>query len=234
MIQIETFKAAHVAAAAKRFDEAIETLRIRLNYDRAVFYRGFTATDATREHDAKARKLARLILTCSEGTRHSVFGGIEYGFGITLNAYSGQMGYDLCSLMEFIGYFIGHEILDDGEPGLGYYRSTVGDKERTADTFVRCGPDVKGAQPYFCRSIDWLREDYPEAEWLSLDGAIAAIEWHEKRRADMAASIRRHIEEHGEKSFWDADDLAAYEQTEQERQYAALADELEAGRRRAK
>lgn len=223
---INILKKTHIATASERFDKAIETARTRLNYDRTTFYEGFEATDATREHDAKVRKLARLILTCSDFTRHRVFGGIEYGFGITLNAYSGQVGYDICALMEFIGYFVGYEILDDGEPGLGYYRSCIMDPEHPGKSFVRCGPDHKDAEPYFCRNIDWLREDYPDAECLGLDNAIAAIEFHEQKRAEMANSIRNSIEELGEESSWDADDLAAFAQTERERQHIAIADEL--------
>ncbi len=223
---LEAAKAAHIAKADKRWEDAVNEARPHLTYDRNVFYgeADHFKTPEAVEHDANVRKLARLLFTVHDSTRHSLFGGL-YGQGIELNSYGDT--YSLCGMLEFLRYFIGHEILDDGEPGLGYYRSTVGDEPRANESYVRCGPDDKGAEPYFCRSIDWLREDYPGAEHLTLKTAIESLEFYENKRAKRGESMRKHREERGDKSFWSAEQVAHYsEPSKQQREWIAVIDEI--------
>ena len=223
----DDLKAAHIAAADKRWEDAVRDAHRYLTYDRVERHPDFEATDETRAADAKVRKLTRLLFTVHDSTRHSALGGIEYNFGIEMDGYGPQVPHDLCGLMEFVRWFIGHEILDDGEPGIGYFRSTIGDETRTSDPFARCGKDHPKAQPYFHRNIDRLRADYPESKWLGVDGAIEVLEFYENRRAKMADSVRTHIEKFGDKAHWDAATLAHYsELTEEQQHWTSLADEI--------
>jgi len=152
----DKLKAAHMQAADERWEAAIEDARRFLCYDRRT-YPSFQATEATDAHDAKVREFARLMFSVCGQTRFKAFGGLGHGFGLQMNSYTGEVGYSAVALMEFVRYFIGHEILDDGEPGIGYYRSVMMDRDHPGESYVLCGPDHEDALPYFHRSIDVLR-----------------------------------------------------------------------------
>jgi hypothetical protein len=201
-------KTAHLKKAENRWDDAVQRARRFL-------------TDPSPD----IRELARLMLTASGQTMYSVLGGMEYGFGIAMNGYVDHSSEDLCSRMEFIGYFIGHELLDDGEPGIAYYRATDWEEE-TSDTYVTCGPDHENAQPYFHRNVDILRQEYPEAKLLNVRDAIWVIQKHEQDRLETAASIRADIAEHGNGALLDEEDAQSFDDTPEQAMRAALVAEI--------
>lgn len=216
----ELFKAEYVKCAEARFDEALKGIRLRLNYDRSTYYPNFKATEQTRLHDAKVRKLTRLLLTCDESILCSVLSGNEYGFDFETFGYRfDEYGPGICELMEFIDFFVGHEILDDGIPGLGYYRRVIFEPENTDGPFLLCDKSHGDAEPYFCRDIEWLRERFPQAETLNLDNAISAIHLHIKRKAANLATMRAM-------GIFSEDELLCYEGRKHHPRMVALADEL--------
>lgn len=226
----EELKAKHMAAANKRWDEAIEGYRRMLNYDRTTYYKGFEGTPETAAADATIRKLAKRFLTVSDSTRTSVFGSMEDGFGIKMNSYG--CPDSVVGWLELLRFFVSHEILDDGSPAVGYYRSTVGEKPRTSEMFIRCGKNHPKAMPYFHRNIDVLREEgFGDAQWVCPEVALGVLEAHEARRVQMAANLQAMAAEHGPDApfahMWSEDKIAHYSTLSPEDQaFADLADEL--------
>lgn len=221
MTIIDTLKAASIEAADKRWEEAIAGARRFFRYDNP---HGLAEPNA--EHDAKVRELAHALLSTRD--LYSVLGGMEDSFRLKMNGYPGYSYGPPVSRLEFIRFFIGHEILDDGEPGVGYYRSTIGDEKQTSDMFARCGPDHPRAQPYFHRSIDLLRQDYPDAEWLSLDRALEILAFHKAEQPKRVTSHRLWQRFLGSGSEEEQDKEIDYltNGSEEDQQMLALADAL--------
>jgi len=224
MTALADAKAKHIKQADDRWEDAVQGVRRFLTYDRRSHYGDndyFNTPEAIRE-DAKVREVTRLLMTANGQTLFHLLGGLSQGFGIKMDSYSSYWTEDPCGLMEFIRFFVGHELLDDGDPGIGYYRSTRGG----AETFVLCGPDDEGAQPYFHRSVEFLRKDYPDAKLLCVDDTIRILKDAEQKRRNMATRFRKHIAKHGEDSFWDEEDARAYDISENQKMRAALVDEI--------
>jgi len=78
--------------------------------------------------------------------------------------------------MEFIVHFVGHELLDDGEPGIGWHRYD----ERNG-TMEDCLETDSGAKPYFHR----CHEDLPGGgKHLFVKDVIPVLDWHEKKEEE--------------------------------------------------
>lgn len=204
---LEAQKRAHLRSEAARWEAAVRGIQPYL-------------VNRTPE----VHKLTRLMMTASSSTLYGVLGGMETGFDITMNGYGMVSGMDPISLMEFLQFFIGHEILDDGDPGIGYYRSPRSE-ENTHETFVRCSGDHPDARPYFHSNIELLRKEYPDSKRLRLEDAIEIIEGYEQRRREMAASIREDIAKYGDACFW-GDHARDYDDTPSQKMRAALVDEI--------
>jgi len=227
MSALSDHKQALLAQTADRWEKAVQGARRLLTYDRARDH-GPDFEDC-REEDTAVRALAYRMFTCRRHTLFEVLGGVESGFGIKLNGYCADVPHgSVVRLMDFVGFFISHELLDDGIPGIGYYRNTLGDEERSSNTFVRCGKDHPKAKPYFARDIDVLREEgYDEKpEMLCVQSALDIINRIEKQKDDRKVKIRGHMARLKERAFFDLDDLTALELTEEEKALAKLADEI--------
>lgn len=230
MNALEARKAAHIAKADDRWEDACRDARRFLCYDRGASYpdRADLMTEGCKAHDAKVRELARLLMSCTGTTRYHAFGGLEDGFRIKLDGYGGYIPYDdPCALMEFIRFFVGHEILDDGEPGIGYYRHARFDDEAERHlTFVRCGKDDEGAEPYFARNIDLLRADYPDSKWLDVEDAIEILQFHEAKQVKRIEGMKRRLAKHGDDAFEKQADIDCLEKSYEESRFTDLADAL--------
>ena len=210
MKTLSSYKEAHLNQAASRWDEALKGVRRFLTYDRRKLHPGLTPSAASDEHDAQVRQLTHKLFSVTNGIRFNVLGGISSGFGIQMSSYAHQMPYDPCELMEFIQFFVGHEILDDGEPGVGYYRNTIGDPERTSESFVLCTKDHPKAEPYFHRNIDELRKFDPNAEHLTLDLALEILAWYEKREARLIETLQHLYPEEDVQCRIDSDNASRH------------------------
>jgi hypothetical protein len=74
--------------------------------------------------------------------------------------------------MEFLVHFIGHELLDDGDPGLGWhkYNDKTGEMDPCAETDI-------GAKPYWHRCHEMLPFG---SKHLYEKEVIWVLDWHEK------------------------------------------------------
>jgi hypothetical protein len=191
MTALTTLKTKYITEMEKAWEYSVRKIRELLNYDRATLYKGFQATDKSRAADALVRKLAKRLFTVSDSTRQSVWlGGVEYGFGIVMHSYG--PAYSVVSLMDLVDFFVGHEILDDGEPCVAYYRNTMRDKPRKSNLWERCGKDAEGAMPYFHRSYETAsKEGFGKPERLTAEKALEVLEIHEAERRRMGESLQK-------------------------------------------
>lgn len=171
----------HMSAASKRWDDALKGARRFFEYDNPAW---------STKHSQRVRELAHALLSSRD--LYELLGGLEESFDIKMNGYLEYAHGGPVARLEFVRFFIGHEILDDGEPGLAYYRNTITDKGWTGGMFALCGPEHPKAMPYFHRHLDTLREDYPDAEGLSLEVALRAVAAHASRHPKTAEGILPH------------------------------------------
>lgn len=96
--------------------------------------------------------------------------GVEYG-------YMGQLNRTCESpliRMEFTAHFVSYDILDDGEPGIGWlkYSSSLG-------KCVRCKPNEKNAHPFLARcNEEW------DNKRLGIEEALWIFNWYEKEEEE--------------------------------------------------
>ena len=180
MTKVEAAKAAHMADASSRWDDAIKRITPLLKAD--------------QDEGALVRDLTRLMFTADEATRLRLFSpmGGRPGESELLQNYG--CTYSLLSLFELAAFFVEHEILDDGDVCLGYTRNTMSDVPGIHNERARCGPDDEGAEPYFCRSLDWARRDYPDTKPLTLESAIGAFIFYEEKRADLGRKLQARVD----------------------------------------
>ena len=121
-----------------------------------------------------------------------------------LFAAAGQMvqdfGYDLqwddgpLSRMEFISHFLGHEILDDGDPAIGWCRWSTnrGNMFSCRETGELLVPDEEEDQewakyntphPFFHSNREALQAFLPDTPPLDEEGVLWVIDWNEKEEA---------------------------------------------------
>ena len=225
---IEKLKAEHIDAAERRWEEACSTASRFLNYDRSDWF-GDKMTDAMRESDASVRRLARKFFEVNGQSLFYALGGMEQGFGIKMNGYGNEVPFTPCALMEFIGFFVGHEIIDDGSPGIAYYRHSKEAEDRRTGGYVRCRKDHPDAQPYFHRNTELLAEEdsleWKDVEHVHEDNAFEVLDFYEKQRFAFAERMRKVNE--GRPGAWDDEDIERYSGTsEKQKSLVALADEL--------
>ena len=209
MTTLADLKAAHLAAADTRWEHAVEDMTRLLNYrNDAPGAQGHYYSSP--EHIAAVREVTRRLLTCDGMVRFYLLGGTLYGRPEAKYTYYPDVcNEDPCSLMEFIRFFVSHELLDDGEPGLAFYKR----QDRVGEC-VPCGPDDPDAQPYFHRCVDVLRDDYPNAQWLSVELALEVLTKTEEEHEAFEARMNLLYEEE------------RYAPSKQELQLRALAEEL--------
>ena len=93
-------------------------------------------------------------------------------------------------MLEFISLFVNHEIMDDGEPAVGY--CYYDGHNRPCET--PCGPDHPRAMPYLHRSIDLLVKTRPDAEPMGATEALKVLAWYEARAARIESSREKRNE----------------------------------------
>lgn len=165
MMELFRLREAYMGAAEARWHRAVHVIRGLLTYNLRLPF------------GAEVRKLTHLLMTSDEGILDQVFGGRAIDFEL---GYGGAKTHSPIRFMEQIGHFVSHEILDDGTPGIGYYRRSK------AHRFDRCLSDADGARAYFHRRIEDLFAFDPSAEVLTLKSAISILEALELDRASTA------------------------------------------------
>lgn len=167
----ETFKKAHLEKESKRWDEAVENVR-RLLTDR----------------EKNIRALTYRLLSIDHMTRYYVLGGEWYMRRGVVADYTYGPVYEVCGLLEFIHFFVGHEILDDGDPAVAYYRSTD-----NGPVLVNPNEVDDRTKVFFHRSHEVLAKTYgwENTEHLHEDNALAILNDYERKRA---RKMRRVIE----------------------------------------
>jgi hypothetical protein len=182
---LDDMKAKHLACESDRWDKAVRNVSRFLNYSRRVCPH-FQVTAETDAEDAMVREVTLRLFTVCDQTRFQAFGGLEDGFGIKMGGY-GFVSSQPVEMLEFVRFFVGHELLDDGIPGVGYYRHN---SFASPDPYTRCGKNDHGARPYFHRNIDGLREEYPDSEYLTLERALEVLNFYEDEHARKATELQ--------------------------------------------
>jgi len=184
-----TAKAAHMAAAAQRWDEAVAGIRRVLN-----------------DPDPQVGELARRFFTVSGHTRWQVLGGVWQDHPAKAYGYGAQVPYDPCALMEFVATFVGYYLVKHCEPGVAYWRYAMeGDEEHTSETYILCTKDHPGARPYFHSCHELQQETDPTAERLTAARALEILDWYEQERVTKAAQTRAEAKDPN--CPWDDEDL---------------------------
>ncbi len=187
----QRLKALHVKAAEEDWDDAVAQIRRHLIRN-------------------ETRLLTTKLLTISNSIRFNIFGGDR----IALHSYPSHACPHTCAVLETVNHFVGHEVLDDGEPGIGYMRHDM------YKGFVPCKPTHKDAKPYFHRNIDLLRRRLPDAKLVNIKEALEVIAWHEQKEADMTAWMR------GQPDLFDEEEMKYREPTPLQLQMQRLVEEL--------
>jgi hypothetical protein len=161
------------------------------------------------------------LLTLRSGDIYALFGGDGRHKLESYPHYASARG---CEWLEAVAQFIGYDLLDDGDPGIGYLRFDL-----HQGGFVACPKDHEDAKPYFHLSVEYLRKTVPDAAYLDVERALEVLDWYETRlrkdRKQMQAQMRRAAKT-GRFCIWTEDDLADFDPRPEQLALAALADEL--------
>lgn len=222
-MSIDILKREHMAAAEVRWERACERVARLLNYDRCRDYGEQFAAPTYVHEDAAVREVTRCMLTMNQQSLWAAMGGLERTFEVKLGGYTTRAHFpeNPCDLMEFTAWFVGHELLDDGCPGVGYYRRCSVQENMGGLHFVRCEKDHPGAEPYFVRD-----SDDPQVEGVCVKAALEILEFHEAQRAERARKIREHRATQGDQSFWTEEHVKAYLPSPEQEALSALCDAL--------
>jgi hypothetical protein len=197
---VENLKAEHMAKANSQWERAVSRIKGLLNH-----------------LDAGVRSLTSRILTAPTSTRFTMFGGDARNEKIL--SYPWLSFVEGGDLLEGVAQFIEHELLDDGDPGIGYMQHDP------YEGFTPCSKHHKDAKPYIHRCVEVLRHTVPEAPSLNVYDVLEILDWYETDRNRMRAGIQAVIEQ-GNLLGWRADDLAAYEPRPEQRTMQLLIAEL--------
>lgn len=110
----------------------------------------------------------------------------KWGYVSDNNGNSASLDTPLGRL-EFLRFFVGHELFDDGDPGIGYYRYNDRQDSDEASFFITCEKDEPGAKPFFHRCWELLP---PGSQHLHEQEVLDILTWHgedEKRFLNDAA-----------------------------------------------
>jgi len=161
-------KQQHIDSEAQRWDDIVDRIKQLLRF----------GCPNERISDEAVQQLTAELITMPSYVRFNVLGAEHPN----LNGY--PVPHEPIDILEFVAQFVGYAILDDGEPGIGYHRYDM------MESFVPCGPDHPDARPYFHSCVDALREDYPEAEWLSEVRALEIVRSETERYHRQEAEWR--------------------------------------------
>jgi len=204
-----TLRAAHVAAAEAEWERAVKDALRYIHYP-----------NRKGQDNAPIRQLAVRLLTISDATRFSVFGGPSDGINELVSFQNNSSPLSVCSLLEFMAHFIGYQILDDGDPSLDYLRYDL------MDGHVVCESGHEDAKPYFHQNRELLQARRPDAPPLTVELALQILNDYEADREKVVTYMLVDIEQHGADCIWDEDDIEAYRPTPFQKTMIALATEL--------
>lgn len=90
--------------------------------------------------------------------------------------YMGEMVEDTpLKRMEFIGHFVGYDLLDDGDPGLAWHKY---DLRGHKSMYRLCKKEERNACPFFFRRKEILK---PEPPLLSMEQVVWTLDWYEEK-----------------------------------------------------
>ena len=181
-MSLNYLKAKHLSDADLRWKAAV------IGAQRAMLDDGRQYKPAYVEGAVLARELARRLLEASGSTLFSVLGLDGRN---DLDGYSEYAFGGVCTLLEFVDHFINHEIMGDGDPGVGYMARGRG------GSWAQCDADHPKAMPYFHRSHDRLIMSRPDAKSLCAMEAHAILDWHEAYAKRAAEGRTRRLEFQG-------------------------------------
>ena len=155
-------KAALIKKAEKRWDDAYK--------DALVLF---------RHRDLEVRQLAHALCSMRRHDFWTILGGME-----SLNTYEEYRYGEAVGRLEFIKFFIGHELLDGGCPGLSYY-------------FHHHVPKFPGGvskmHPYFHRNHDLLIDTEPSATPLCVTTTLEVLQTFVDARPRQVAALKRRL-----------------------------------------
>ena len=166
MLVEKKLKERHIQSESERWDKAIKETEELLNH-----------------RDPEVRKLIEALLTMHPSARFNVFGSTVP----ELNGY--HVPHSTIDILECMDHFVSYSILDDGEPGVGYWRYDL------MDGFVACDKNHPDAKPYFHRWVDELREKDPEAEYVSVKVALRVVKEVDNEQLEYEEWTRKEFPE---------------------------------------
>lgn len=194
---VENMKAEHLAEADQQWESAVERIKGLLAY----------------KHDPKVRILAYHLLTMDRSSLFTMFGGDGRNDLCSYPHISSAHG---CEFLHALAQFISYDILDDGDPGIGYLRHD----DYTG--FTPCAKDHEDAVPYFHRSVEYLRKTVPDALCLEVGRALEVCDFYTARQEERRVSWTKDMEN----EWLDEEDRKAFDPTPEEVQFKAFVDEL--------
>lgn len=146
--------------------------------------------DSARDsHHRDCAELALRLLVLRDHVFWDVFGvSAEHGYRQALAVTSP------IERLEFVKFFVGHELLDDGDPALAWCTVDL-DNDGRYPQYKLCKEDEHRAKPYFHSCQEVTAEKWEDrAPHLRPDKALWALDWHEKYWEERYA---RHREQYG-------------------------------------
>jgi len=107
------------------------------------------------------------ILSCRADVLYDAIGAQgQNGYGHMINWETGPL-----SRMEFLTFFVAHELLDDGDPGVGWHKY-----DQKEGTMKPCAEDERRSKPFWHCCHEILP---PGSKHLYEDEVIWVLDWHE-------------------------------------------------------
>lgn len=187
----------HIVKATQEWDNSVLSTRYYLTYDRAREHGEQFKDPVYVAEDAAVRALTKRFFTVAP---HVLWEALGSSLDEEKHCYSHMHTYTLLDLMDFLSFFIGHELLDDGFPGIGYYRHLPMNERTSRSNYVRCSKTHPKAIPFFHSNADVMRdtETYDEKpEHLDLDNALKVLNLLEIKHVKFEAQLRALKEQMG-------------------------------------
>ncbi|MDH5523113.1 MAG: hypothetical protein OEY01_03830 [Desulfobulbaceae bacterium] len=180
----QTLLTSIIEEETKRLEDAVRDVKALLQYQNEYF---------TSEYVGRIRTLTYRLLTCRQDVLYDALGYSSRNDYCYFRMWGSDVVTKPVARMEFVRFFVSHEILDDGEPGVAYYTLRPKDPTRPLWEGIEnprsCGPEEPGATPYFHSHIDTLREDFPEAKWLDSERALEVLDSLEEKHQQTLKNI---------------------------------------------
>lgn len=100
--------------------------------------------------------------------------------------------------MGFVSYFIGHQLLDNGEPAVAWVCFDWYENAKLVSEDYKPADDeenYRAAHPYIHSCVDVLRQTFPDAKLLDLDETNKVLDWYEREKREMNDWMTREVAE---------------------------------------